>query len=88
GGYYDIYTVRIFRESGAEQLAAIAKIEAVTDSAESISISDLNKAAGLDTAIAENLAAYRNAIVTAAAGALDTVEKISNMIENVNESLL
>ncbi|NRF90169.1 S-layer homology domain-containing protein [Paenibacillus frigoriresistens] len=88
GGYYDIYTVNIFRESGAEQLAAIAKIEAVTDSAESISISDLNKAAGLDTAIAGNLAAYRNAIVTAAAGALDTVEKISNMIESVNDSPL
>jgi hypothetical protein len=86
GEYYSHYTIVIHRESGAEQLAAIAKIEAVTDSAsaESISISDLNTATGLDSAVERNLAAYRNAIVAAAEGQLATVKNISDLVDNVN----
>ncbi|MDB5052429.1 MAG: hypothetical protein JWM44_479 [Bacilli bacterium] len=89
GEEYEYYTVDVYRESGADQLAAIAKIEAVTDSvsADSISISDLNTATGLDTAVEGNLAAYRATIVTAASGALDTLGEISEMINNVNYSV-
>jgi hypothetical protein len=85
GGYYDIYTVDIFRESGVDQLAAIEKIEAVTDSAESISIDDLIKATGKDIVIAGNIGAYRTAIVSAIAGSLDTVGEVESLVYYVNE---
>jgi hypothetical protein len=85
GNYYDIISINIYRESGAEQLAAIAKIEAVTNSAESITILDLNTATGLASAIDANLEAYRDAIVAATPGTLGKLTEIENLVDIVNE---
>ncbi|SFA77342.1 Cadherin-like beta sandwich domain-containing protein [Cohnella sp. OV330] len=87
--YYDIYTVNIFRESGAEQLAVVAKIEAVTDadSAKLITIDDLILATGHNYVTVEGLEAYRTAILSAAEGSLDTVDEIISMVNDVNDML-
>ncbi|BBH22996.1 hypothetical protein Back11_43410 [Paenibacillus baekrokdamisoli] len=77
------------RINNEAQSNAIAKIEAVTDdeSAKLITINDLNLATGLRTAFGYALNAYKQAIVAAESGALDTSDKIAALIKKVNDSM-
>jgi hypothetical protein len=84
--YYTIYTVHVYREPGVDQVIAVAKIEAVTDtaSADTITIDDFNAATGGEViAVVENLPEYKAAIATAGIGEFDTWDEIISLIYTV-----
>lgn len=83
--YYDIYSVQVYRlaDNVEAQATAIATIEAYHG--EDINLVEvLNTATGRNSAIAANVAFYREAIIAAGVGALDTADEIESMIEDVN----
>ncbi|NOV04803.1 RCC1 domain-containing protein [Paenibacillus planticolens] len=84
---YDIYTVQIHRLAidVVAQAAAIATIKAYHGEDIDL-IHVLNTATGRNTAIPVNVNFYRDAILAAEPGDLDTAEDILWMIDDVNEA--